>query len=229
MIRGLGQPRDKAEPFRAARDALLRQIASEFLLTRHYTGRSRLSHAVLTAMRKVPRHRFVAPGDEPLAYRNHPLRIGHGQTISQPYIVALMSDLLDITPEHRILEIGTGCGYQTAVLAELAGAVCTVEIIEPLATSAKLRLKELGYHNIHFRVGDGRRGCPDHAPFDGIMVTAAGDNPDEWLDQLKAPGRLIAPIGTAPGRQDLVLLTRDTDGNVTERSVLPVAFVPLTR
>jgi protein-L-isoaspartate(D-aspartate) O-methyltransferase len=229
MIRGLGQPSHAADQYRTACNALIREIASEVSLTRHYTGRSKLSHAVLDALRRVPRHRFVLPGDESLAYRNHPLRIGHGQTISQPYIVALMSDLLDILPEHRILEVGTGCGYQTAVLSELAATVCSVEIIEPLATAARLRLKELGYHNIHFRVGDGRLGCPDHAPFDGIMVTAAGDDPGEWLDQLKAPGRLIAPIGTAPGRQELVLLTKNTDGNVTKRSVLPVAFVPLTR
>ena len=181
---------------------------------------------VLKAMRKVPRHLFV-PGDQrDQAYNDYPLKIGHGQTISQPYIVALMTELLKIEPDDRILEIGTGSGYQAAVLAELAAEVYTIEIVAPLAKSAEKLLGELGYSNITVQAGDGFFGWPEEAPFDGVMLTAAPVRvPQPLLEQLKDGGRLVVPEGKF--YQDLVVYEKIGD-HIKRREVIPVRFVPMT-
>jgi len=181
---------------------------------------------VLEAMRKVPRHRFVPPENQDQAYGDYPLPIGHGQTISQPYIVALMTELLKVEPGEKVLEIGTGSGYQAAVLAELAAEVYTIEIIKPLATRAEKLLSELGYGNIKVRAGDGFFGWPEEAPFDGIIVTAAPQKvPQPLLDQLKEGGRLVIPEGRFA--QELVVYEK-VGGEIKRREVIPVRFVPMT-
>lgn len=182
---------------------------------------------VLAAMEKVPRHRFVRPSDIDYAYADSPVSIGLGQTISQPYIVAFMTEALEVEPTDKLLEIGTGSGYQAAVLGELAREVYTIEIIPELAARSSKLLKELGYSNVHVRAGDGYAGWPEHSPFDAVIVTAAPDHvPQPLVDQLKIGGRLVVPVGR--GDQDLLILTRTTDG-MREEGRLPVRFVPLTR
>jgi protein-L-isoaspartate(D-aspartate) O-methyltransferase len=184
---------------------------------------------VLTAMRTVPRHEFVRPADSRRAYADQPIPIGLGQTISQPYIVAYMTESLKLRPDHKVLEVGTGSGYQAAVCAELAQEVYTIEIIEDLATSAKQRLKELGYANVSVKAADGYFGWPEHAPFDAVIVTcAAGFVPPPLIEQLKPNGRMIIPLGSPFGSQTLVLVTKDDEGNVRSKSVMPVRFVPMT-
>jgi len=181
---------------------------------------------VLQAMRKVPRHLFVPKNERDQAYNDYPLKIGHGQTISQPYIVALMTELLKIEPEDKILEVGTGSGYQAAILAELAAEVYTIEIVEPLAQSAEKLLEKLGYSNIKIRAGDGFFGWPEEAPFDGIMLTAAPVKvPRPLLDQLKDGGRLVVPEGKF--YQDLVVYEK-VKNRIKRREVIPVRFVPMT-
>jgi len=208
---------------------MLAEIERETLDTESYTGRARLAARVLRAMDEVPRHEFVPAHLQAYAYDNAPLPIGHGQTISQPYIVALMTDLLDLDENDVVLEIGTGCGYQTAVLARLAQQVFSIEIVEPLAAQARSRLARLGYDNIEVRVGDGRRGWPEQAPFDAIILTASPPRlPPALLQQLAEGGRLVAPLSREHGAQELVLMRKDARGQVTRRDVLPVAFVPLT-
>lgn len=198
--------------------------------TQRETGRSALSERVRAALAKVPRHRFVPPDEERSAYHNRPLPIGSGQTISQPFIVALMTDVMEIKPTDRVLEIGTGSGYQAAVLAELAHTVYTIEIIESLAREAAARFKTLGYRNIIAKAGDGYQGWPEHAPFDSIMVTAAArDIPQPLIDQLKPGGRLVIPIGSQLGGQTLVVVEKQPDGKLSKRDILAVRFVPLTR
>lgn len=183
---------------------------------------------VLAAIETVPRHAFVQPGDEHLAYADSPLAIGFEQTISQPYIVGYMTEALQLTPDARVLEIGTGSGYQTAVLAELVAEVYTVETVAPLAARARERLQRLGHQNVHLREGDGHAGWPEAAPFDAVIVTAAPDRiPQPLVDQLKIGGRLIIPVGE-PEQQDLLVLTR-TDRGLSEEARIPVRFVPLTR
>ena len=185
---------------------------------------------VLAAMRKVPRHEFVPERWIDSAYDDGPLPIGYEQTISQPYIVALMTELLRLTPQLKVLEVGTGSGYQAAVLAEIAGEVYSIEIIEPLATSVAERLKRLGYDKVHVKLGDGYLGWPEHAPFDAIIVTAGAEHvPPPLIEQLKPGGRMVIPIGEIPGQQSLLLVEKSADGKVTERHVTPVSFVPLTR
>jgi protein-L-isoaspartate(D-aspartate) O-methyltransferase len=202
--------------------ALARETASE-------TGRTAFSDRVMAAMGKVERHRFVAAGDEANAYRNIPLGIGNGQTISQPYIVALMSDLLDIKPGDKVLEIGTGSGYQAAVLAELAATVYTIEIIEPLGRVAAQRLSAAGYRNVVTRIGDGYQGWREAAPFDAIMVTAAAPAvPPALIEQLKPGGKLVIPVGSQGSHQELLVITKSSDGKTQTRRVLAVRFVPLT-
>jgi protein-L-isoaspartate(D-aspartate) O-methyltransferase len=182
---------------------------------------------VLAAMQEVPRHLFVPESERAQAYEDHPLPIGAGQTISQPYIVALMTALLDLKPQARVLEIGTGSGYQAAVLSRLAGEVYTVEIVPQLAERARDTLTRLGYGNVHVRVGDGYRGWPEAAPFDGILLTAAPSAvPPPLLAQLKPGGRLVLPIGGFD--QDLVVMTKRADGSIQQDKVLPVRFVPMT-
>ncbi len=190
-------------------------------------GRGIHDPRVLGALEKVPRHKFVQPGDEPSAYGDHPLAIGSGQTISQPYIVAYMTEALDLQPGDRVLEIGTGSGYQAAILGELVHEVYTIEIVPELAARATRVLANLRYTNVHVREGDGYLGWPDHAPFDAVIVTAAPDHvPTPLVDQLKLGGRLVVPIGRDD--QDLLVLTRTSDG-LREDARLPVRFVPLTR
>jgi protein-L-isoaspartate(D-aspartate) O-methyltransferase len=175
----------------------------------------------------VPRHEFVPPAEAGYAYVNEALPIGYGQTISQPYVVALMTDLLEPRPDHKVLEIGTGSGYQAAVLAELVGHVYSIEAIPELAEAARERLARLGYRNVSLRAGDGNAGWPDQAPFDGIIVAAAaGDVPSALLRQLRPGGRLAIPIGP-PRNQELTLIEKSMDGAITRRAVLAVAFVPL--
>ena len=185
--------------------------------------------AVLRAMREVPRHLFVPEEFLDLAYADRPLPIGYDQTISQPYIVGLMTELLALKRGDKVLEIGTGSGYQAAVLAEIADSVWSIEIIEPLATSARERLQQLGYGRVNVRWGDGYLGWPEHAPFDGIIVTAAAEQiPEPLLQQLKDGGRMVIPVGAAFSIQNLVLVEKRGDA-VNRRNVAAVRFVPLTR
>jgi protein-L-isoaspartate(D-aspartate) O-methyltransferase len=181
---------------------------------------------VLAAMRKVPRHLFVLPEEQGEAYDDYPLAIGHGQTISQPYIVAYMTEALELKPRDRVLEIGTGSGYQAAILAELVAEVYSIEIVEPLAKQAEARLHRLGYSNVRVRAGDGYRGWPEAAPFDAIIVTAAPDHvPQPLEDQLREGGRMVLPLGRWD--QDLIRLHRTREGILREY-LLPVRFVPMT-
>jgi protein-L-isoaspartate(D-aspartate) O-methyltransferase len=209
-------------------ERLIEQILDEMRLTSGYTGRDGLSDSTLAALRKVPREAFVPEDERRLAFANHPLPIGHAQTISQPYIVALMTELLELTPESRVLEIGTGSGYQTAMLAELAGEVYSIEVIRELADTARARLEAMGYANVHVRHGDGHAGWPEAAPFDAIIVTAAADEiPPALVEQLVPGGRLVIPVGPPWYTQYLRLLRRTENGDTDDQPVLPVAFVPL--
>jgi protein-L-isoaspartate(D-aspartate) O-methyltransferase len=211
------------------RAALLEEIALEMRETARWTGRAELSPRVAAVLAKIRREAFVVPGSERAAYANRPLSIGHGQTISQPFIVALMTELLDLQPDDNVLEIGTGSGYQTAVLAELAGKVCSIEVIAELAANAAIALQGQGYSNVVLRTGDGGLGWPERAPFDAIIVTAAAPEvPPALLEQLGPGGRMVIPVGPRHGDQELLLITKDAAGTVTRRTILPVAFVPLT-
>ena len=186
--------------------------------------------AVLAAMREVPRHLFVRPADIIRAYDDRPLPIGHGQTISQPYIVALMTELARPRPGDVSLEVGTGSGYQAAVLSRIVRRVHTIELLEPLATTAKRRLADLGYRNVTVRAGDGYVGWPEAAPFDIILVTAAApDIPPPLVQQLKTGGRMVIPVGTPGDVQELRVIEKKADGSLDIRSVIPVRFVPLLR
>jgi protein-L-isoaspartate(D-aspartate) O-methyltransferase len=213
-----------AQPSDAQLTARRRQMVSEQIADRDVTDRR-----VLEAMRKVPRHRFVPPALVSRAYDDSPLPIGYDQTISQPFIVAHMTEALDVQPGHTVLEIGTGSGYQAAVLGELARTVHTIEIVPELARSAAATLRALGYSNVHVRAGDGYAGWPEHAPFDRIMLTAAPATiPKPLIDQLAPRGRLIAPVGEQGAVQWLTVVDKTPKG-VTERRTLPVRFVPFTR
>lgn len=184
---------------------------------------------VLAAMRNVPRHWFVPASQASRAYTDRPLPIGHGQTISQPFIVAKMTELLELTPGEKVLEIGTGSGYQAAVLAEITDKVFTIEIVEPLARQAIQVLRDHGYRNIQTRIGDGYRGWPSEAPFDAIIVTCAPDNvPDPLTEQLATGGRLCIPVGSGWAAQELIVLEKQSDGELIRRKVFPVRFVPMT-
>jgi protein-L-isoaspartate(D-aspartate) O-methyltransferase len=180
-------------------------------------------------MAEVPRHLFVPKQHQAQAYDNRPLPIGHGQTISQPYIVALMTDLLRVAPGERVFEVGTGSGYQAAILAKLAGEIYSVEIIPPLGRQAAGVLARYGYDNVEVKVADGYYGWPEHAPFDAIVVTAAASHvPPPLVRQLKPGGRMVIPVGTSFLTQHLMLVEKEKDGSVTTRQILPVSFVPLT-
>ncbi|MGF1595114.1 MAG: protein-L-isoaspartate(D-aspartate) O-methyltransferase [Kiloniellaceae bacterium] len=222
----------------AERRELLRQIEAEVAETAHWLGKDHLAPEVMAAMARTPRHAFVPRMEEAYAYRNEPLPIGLGQTISQPYIVAVMTDqALGATgtgPGTRVLEIGTGSGYQAAVLAELGCEVWSIEALPELAEEAAARLKALGYDKVRCRRGDGAKGWPEAAPFDAILVTAAATAiPPALIDQLKRGGRLIIPLGPPDGllrhssSQRLLRIEKGEDGGLTETVVLPVAFVPL--
>jgi protein-L-isoaspartate(D-aspartate) O-methyltransferase len=218
-----------ASSFDAQRQALIREIERDVGDTAEYLNRRELDTRVMAAMARVPRHEFVRSEDRDLAYANRPLPIGYGQTISQPYIVAVMTDLAEPARGCRALEVGTGSGYQAAVLAELCDKVYTIEIVEPLGRQARTRLAGLGYGNVEVRIGDGYYGWPEAAPFDLILVTAvAGHIPPPLLEQLKPGGRMVLPVGTRFTTQQLVLVHKRPDGRVTTRQMLPVSFVPLT-
>jgi protein-L-isoaspartate(D-aspartate) O-methyltransferase len=190
----------------------------------------RFDPRVMEAIGRVPRHLFVPGSQIPYAYENRPLPIGHQQTISQPTIVAMMTDLARPEKHHRVLEVGTGSGYQAAVLAELVQAVYTIEILEPLGVEAKERLARMGYRNVEVRIGDGYQGWPEHAPFDSIMVTCGADEvPPPLVKQLKPGGRMVIPVGPADSIQSLMVIEKQADGTTRSRNVAPVRFVPLTR
>ena len=209
-----------SDPTAAARQAMVEQ---------QLVARGIDDARVLDAMRRVPRHRFVPGSVADQAYLDQPLPIGHDQTISQPYIVALMTQLARPGPGDRVLEVGTGSGYQAAVLAELAGEVFSIEIVNPLATRAALTLRRLGYSNFAVRSGDGYAGWPEHAPFDAIVVTAAPERiPPPLLEQLRPGGRLVVPVGPLHATQELRVVEKREDGSLHERVVAPVRFVPLT-
>ena len=211
------------------RQAMLEAVRESVRQSEDYTGYSELSENVMNAMGTVPRHEFVAPVHRDLAYRNTPLPIESGQTISQPLIVALMTELLQPQPRDVILEVGTGSGYQAAVLAELVKHVYSIEIIAELASSAAQVLQRLNYDNVTVRAGDGYAGWPEHAPFDGIIVTAAAEHlPLPLLQQLKPGGKLVIPVGQHDGYQELLVVEVNENGDVSHESVLPVRFVPLT-
>ncbi len=207
---------------------MVEEVEATYAETRAYTGIAAMSPRVRAAMARVERHRLVPPEQRALAYRNHPLPIGQGQTISQPYIVALSTDLIAPELQHVVLEVGTGSGYQAAVLAETVAKVFSIEIISSLGKEAEERLKQLGYKNIEIRIGDGYKGWPEKAPFDAIVVTAAAPRvPQALVEQLKPGGRLVIPVGATGDVQELLLITKNADGSIRQKSILPVRFVPL--
>lgn len=217
------------DPYAAARARMADEISAMARDAASETGRAAFSNRVMHAINKVERHRFVAPGDEGSAYRNIPLAIGNRQTISQPYIVALMTDLLDLSGGEKVLEIGTGSGYQAAVLGELVSTVYSIEIVEPLGRLAAQRLAAAGYSNVVTRIGDGYQGWREAAPFDAIMVTAAAPAvPPALIEQLRPGGKLVIPVGAQGAHQELLLMTKSADGRMNTRRVLSVRFVPLT-
>lgn len=217
------------DEYKTRRSALVDLIEREVQMTRMYLDEEKVDSRVMAAIDKVPRHEFVPPDEISFAYENRPLPIGHGQTISQPYIVAVMTDLLKPRPEHRVLEVGTGSAYQAAVLAELVKEVYSMEIIEELGREGEQRLARLGYANVFTRVGDGYHGWAEAAPFDGIIVTAAASHvPPPLIRQLKPGGRMIIPVGSRFMIQQLLLLEKDQNDRVTTKQLLPVRFVPLT-
>ena len=209
----------------AVNDTDEQRQAREQMVREQIVARDVRDKRVLEALRKVPRHLFVPPAMVPYAYRDSPLPIGYGQTISQPYVVAFMTEALEVKPEDRVLEIGTGSGYQAAVLARLCREVYSIEIVEPLGKEAAARLERLGYSNVNLRIGDGYRGWPEAAPFDAIIVTAAPDHiPTALLEQLRMGGRMVVPIGR--GEQMLIRIRRTPEGFKRE-NLLPVRFVPM--
>lgn len=211
------------------REALLDSICAEVRDTAVHTGRAELAPRVLAALAAVPRDAFVEPDWQDMAWADTSLPIGYRQTISQPFIVALMTDLIEPGPDDVVLEVGTGSGYQAAVLAALVRRVESVEVIEPLARTAAARLRELGCDNVQVHVGDGHQGWPPGGPYDAIIVTAATPLvPPALVEQLKPGGRLVLPLGPLTGGQQLVRLRKGADGHLTRQTVLPVIFVPLT-
>ncbi len=218
-----------AVDFTTLRAQMVEEIVATVRLTQHELGKPALDARVLQALSTVPRHEFVPDSERPHAYDDRPLPIGAGQTISQPYIVAIMTDLLDLKPDQVVFELGTGFGYQAAILAGLVKQVYTMEIIPTLGDRARQTLQRLGYHNVSVRVGDGYYGWEEHAPFDAILVTAATDHlPPPLIRQLKPGGRMILPVGSSFLTQQLLLVTKADDGALRTRTILPVRFVPLT-
>ncbi len=229
LLLSAGATRAEEDTFARQRAAMVDEIEAYMAITSDRLGRKTLSPHVASAMRSVPRHQFVDEDQRSFAYANRPLPIGHGQTISQPYIVAVMTELLNSRPGDKVLEIGTGSAYQAAVLATVGADVYSIEIIEPLAEAARERITTLGYQNIHTRAGDGYYGWPEAAPFDAILVTAAASHiPPPLIQQLKPGGRMLIPVGDRFNVQQLVLIEKGPDQKIKTRQLLPVAFVPLT-
>jgi len=230
MVAVLGSRASAQDRHAAARDNLLREIENDMRETARETGHPALGPAVRRALATVRRERFVPTHLAASAYENRPLPIGEGQTISQPFIVALMTELLQPKPDHVVLEVGTGSGYQAAVLAECVAKVYSIEIVAPLARRARDSLDAAGYRNVETRVGDGYLGWPEAAPFDGIIVTAAPDHvPPRLIEQLKPGGRLVIPVGPHRATQELWVIEAGRDGRATTRRTIAVRFVPLTR
>ena len=218
-----------ADNYAEARQKMIHEIEEDVRLTRFFLDRETLDPRVMQAMATVPRHEFVPAIEKSFAYLNRPLPIGHGQTISQPYIVAVMTDLLKLAPGSRVLEVGTGSGYQAAILSRLADKVFTIEIIEPLGEQAKERLARLGYDNVRVRIGDGYYGWEEETPFDAIVVTAAASHiPPPLIRQLKTGGSMVIPVGSPFMTQKLLLVKKEGEEKTTTRQILPVRFVPLT-
>lgn len=216
--------------YEAQRRAMVREIENEVAETSAFTGIDELDAVVVDALRAVPRHEFVPQADRTHAYVNRALPIGEQQTISQPYVVAMMTQLASVRRESRVLEIGTGSGYQAAVLAEITDHVYTIEIIDMLAARAAETLGTLGYNDVKVRAGDGYQGWPEHAPFDAILVTAAPETvPQPLIEQLAVGGKLVIPVGPEGETQSLQVLEKHSNGAVTTRDVIPVIFVPFTR
>jgi len=217
------------EDYQVLRERLVAEISQDVSNTRNYIGKSKLDERVMRVMGTVGRHRFVPPGMQSSAYENRPLPIGYGQTISQPYIVALMTDLLEPDATDVVLEVGTGSAYQAAVLSRLVSRVYSIEIIPQLAKSATKRLQRLGFENVEVKNADGYYGWKEHAPFDAIIVTAAASHiPPPLVQQLKPGGIMIIPVGTVFQTQQLTLVKKNLDGELTTKQVLPVMFVPFT-
>lgn len=217
------------DAYAPARQRMVQDIEDTQRVAAAETGRVRIARRTLEAMAQTPRHLFVREQDLGDAYENRPLPIGHGQTISQPYIVALMTELLDVKPGDRVFELGTGSGYQAAVLARLGVDVYSAEIVKPLGEQAAEKLARLGHGRVQVKVADGYYGWAEHAPYDAIIVTAAASHvPPPLVQQLKPGGRMVIPVGTSFLMQHLMLIEKQADGSVTTRQVLPVAFVPLT-
>ncbi len=209
---------------------MLADIKRNVVQTSRYTGKDKLSSRVMAAMAEIPREQFVPAEEQILAYADSPLSIGHGQTISQPFIVALMTDLLALKPTDKVLEIGTGSGYQTAILAQLTDSVYSMEVIPALAATAEQRLKQLHYNNIHIRTGNGYDGWPEQAPYDAVIVTAAAPYiPPALIAQLKPGSNMVIPVGLPYEAQELLLVSRDEQNEITTRNILTVAFVPLVQ
>ncbi|MFO8152267.1 protein-L-isoaspartate(D-aspartate) O-methyltransferase [Thioalkalivibrio sp.] len=207
---------------------LVRSVVREFQETARMTGVAAADPAVLDAFRRVPRDEFVPDAGTGQAWEDRALPIGHGQTISQPFVVVLMTQLLELQPDTRVLEIGTGSGYQAALLAELAGEVYSIEVVPELAAAAASRLQRLGYQNVQVRTGNGRDGWPEAAPFDAVIVTAGADSiPPALVEQLRIGGRLVIPVDTRWAGQDLLVCVKQEDGSLSERRALSVIFVPL--
>jgi protein-L-isoaspartate(D-aspartate) O-methyltransferase len=226
----LSAPLYAQDAYEDRRNDMISDVEKMAADTREYIGTDRLDTRVIDALRKVPRHEFVPDLYKAYAYENRPLPIGEDQTISQPYIVALMTHLAQVSRDSIVLEVGTGSGYQAAILAELVNQVYTIEIIESLGHNAKRVLSDLGYDNVTVRIGDGYNGWAEHAPFDAIIVTAAPETvPQPLIEQLKPGGRLVIPVGAQTRTQSLRVLVKNRTGEVEERDVLPVGFVPLTR
>jgi protein-L-isoaspartate(D-aspartate) O-methyltransferase len=222
-------PAPAQDQWTAARQHMVRDVERLTAETAAATGRRALDPKVMAAMAKVPRHLFVPPVQQLYGYDNRPLPIGYGQTISQPYIVALMTDLMHVQPGDVTLEIGTGSGYQAAILSELVKEVYTIEIIEPLGKEAEQRLVRLDYRNVEVKIADGYYGWPERGPFDAIIVTAAASYiPPPLVRQLKPGGRMVIPVGASFLTQYLMLVEKQPDGSIVSRQILPVSFVPLT-
>ncbi len=228
-ITGAAGDESRDDPWADARAGMIDEIEKDVRDTSERINRGGFNRRVMDAMKTVPRHEFVPESQRQKAYENRPLPIGRGQTISQPYIVALMTDLLEPQPGHRVLEIGTGSGYQAAILSRLVSQVYSMEIIAELASESRQRVQGLGYENISIRALDGYNGWPDEAPFDSIIVTAAISHiPPPLVTQLKPGGRMVIPVGTRFHTQYLTLVEKDLDGKVTTRQLIPVIFVPFT-